>query len=321
MAERATRRAFLAGAAVAGTALVAGVACSSDGDDGDDDDGGAGDDARDPSADEGSGSGDSGGDGVIADGDVPTEATIFGWIGEVVDQGIRRPGYEADDWAVEWTADRFREHRARGRPPRADRRPAVGAHRLDARGRRRRRHHHRARLLPRPVRGTRRGARGRAGDLRPGEPGGGGGQGIAVRRHPAAPPRQLHGRQGHRAAGRDDAGVTVLRPRGHAGRAARHPVRRRHRRGHGAVDGGRGGRVHRRAHRLSRRLVRVLRAATTPTSATCRACGSGAATAPVSATCWRPVRSGCACPWRPMCGPSNRPTSSATCPAPTTRSC
>ena len=104
MAQRATRRAFLAGAAVAGTALVAGVGCSSDDDDEADGGGGA-----DPTSDEGSGSADSGGDGVIADGDMPAEATIFGWIGEVVDQGIRRPGYEADDWAVEWTADRFRD--------------------------------------------------------------------------------------------------------------------------------------------------------------------------------------------------------------------
>ena len=107
MAQRATRRAFLAGAAAAGTALVAGVACSGD-DDGDQAEGRADDPADDP-AGEGSGGGSSEGDGVIADGDVPAEATIFGWIGEVVDQGIRRPGYEADDWAVEWTADRFRD--------------------------------------------------------------------------------------------------------------------------------------------------------------------------------------------------------------------
>ncbi len=47
-------------------------------------------------------------DGVVNLSDVPTEATIFGWISEVFDQGIRRPGYPADQWAEGWIADRFR---------------------------------------------------------------------------------------------------------------------------------------------------------------------------------------------------------------------
>ena len=108
MARGATRRAFLAGAAATGTALAAGIACSSDDDGGASGDGGGGRE-RDGGAD-GGGAGESdGGDGVIAGADVPDEATIFGWIAEVVDQGIRRPGYEADDRAVEWCAERFRD--------------------------------------------------------------------------------------------------------------------------------------------------------------------------------------------------------------------
>jgi Peptidase family M28 len=38
----------------------------------------------------------------------PERATILGWIREVVAQGIRRPGYPADEWAERWAADRFR---------------------------------------------------------------------------------------------------------------------------------------------------------------------------------------------------------------------
>jgi Peptidase family M28 len=92
-----TRRAFLAGAATTGTLLLVGVGCSSD----DDDEGGA------PAEPEG---GDvSGGDGVIDDASLPDEATVFGWIETVVAEGIRRPGYPADEWAEGWIADRFRE--------------------------------------------------------------------------------------------------------------------------------------------------------------------------------------------------------------------
>ncbi len=38
---------------------------------------------------------------------VPTTETIYGWIEEVFEQGVRRPGYPADDWAIEWTRDHF----------------------------------------------------------------------------------------------------------------------------------------------------------------------------------------------------------------------
>ncbi|MCZ7537089.1 MAG: M28 family peptidase [Acidimicrobiia bacterium] len=48
-------------------------------------------------------------DGVVALGDVPDEETIFAWVREVFDQGIRRPGYPADQWAEQWAAERFRE--------------------------------------------------------------------------------------------------------------------------------------------------------------------------------------------------------------------
>jgi Peptidase family M28 len=103
-----TRRDFIVRAGVTGGVLAAGVtgaggvaACSSGGDD--DAAGGRG-----VGADDGANE-DEGGDRVISDGDVPSEATIFGWIEEVVDHGIRRPGYEADRWAEQWIADRFRE--------------------------------------------------------------------------------------------------------------------------------------------------------------------------------------------------------------------
>jgi hypothetical protein len=46
--------------------------------------------------------------GVIADADVPDADTIFGWIDEVFSQGVRRPGYPADEWAEGWIADHFR---------------------------------------------------------------------------------------------------------------------------------------------------------------------------------------------------------------------
>jgi Peptidase family M28 len=94
-----TRRTFLIRSGVtAGAVALGGAACSSS-------DRGASD--GDPVDD------DAGGDEMSADGvvnlsDVPTEATIFGWISEVFDQGIRRPGYPADQWAEGWIADRFR---------------------------------------------------------------------------------------------------------------------------------------------------------------------------------------------------------------------
>ena len=43
-------------------------------------------------------------DGSVVDAAVPAEATIFGWIEEVVSHGIRRPGYPANVWAESWIA-------------------------------------------------------------------------------------------------------------------------------------------------------------------------------------------------------------------------
>jgi hypothetical protein len=40
---------------------------------------------------------------------IPTEDTIYNWIQQVFDQGIRRPGYPADNWATEFARDRFTE--------------------------------------------------------------------------------------------------------------------------------------------------------------------------------------------------------------------
>jgi Peptidase family M28 len=104
MATNWTRRRFLVGSgAIAGAVVLASAACSSSD--------GAGDDPDDESADDDSANaqGDEmSADGVVSLSDVPTEGTIFGWISEVFDQGIRRPGYPADEWAEEWIADRFR---------------------------------------------------------------------------------------------------------------------------------------------------------------------------------------------------------------------
>ena len=36
---------------------------------------------------------------------IPPEAQIYGWIEEVVAQGVRRPGHPADRWAEGWIAD------------------------------------------------------------------------------------------------------------------------------------------------------------------------------------------------------------------------
>jgi len=38
---------------------------------------------------------------------VPSEDTIYGWIQQVFDRGVRRPGYPADIWAIEFARDRF----------------------------------------------------------------------------------------------------------------------------------------------------------------------------------------------------------------------
>lgn len=34
-------------------------------------------------------------------------ATMMGWVNEIVAQGIRRPGYAADEWTVQWARDHF----------------------------------------------------------------------------------------------------------------------------------------------------------------------------------------------------------------------
>jgi hypothetical protein len=93
-----TRRTFLIrSGATAGAVVLGGAACSSS-----DDEAGGDDATNDAQEDEMSA------DGVVNLSDVPTEETIFGWISEVFDQGIRRPGYPADEWAEGWIADQFR---------------------------------------------------------------------------------------------------------------------------------------------------------------------------------------------------------------------
>jgi hypothetical protein len=44
-------------------------------------------------------------DRALAGEGLPTAAEMMGWIEEIYGQGIRRPGYPADDWAVEWARD------------------------------------------------------------------------------------------------------------------------------------------------------------------------------------------------------------------------
>jgi hypothetical protein len=103
MAANWTRRDFLVRSGVtAGALTLGGAACSSSDDDGDDGAAGGEPTTEDTREDEMSA------DGVVNLSDVPSEATIFGWISEVFEQGIRRPGYPADEWAEEWIADQFR---------------------------------------------------------------------------------------------------------------------------------------------------------------------------------------------------------------------
>ena len=101
---RWTRRAFLArtGATAAGV-LALGVAACSDDDDAEEGDGdGNGDEGGAPPADPTPGDG-------VNDALVPATAAIFANIEEVFGHGIRRPGWEADIWAEEWIADKFRD--------------------------------------------------------------------------------------------------------------------------------------------------------------------------------------------------------------------
>lgn len=38
-----------------------------------------------------------------------TTDEMMGWINDIFDQGIRRPGYEANEWATEWSAQQFED--------------------------------------------------------------------------------------------------------------------------------------------------------------------------------------------------------------------
>ncbi len=38
---------------------------------------------------------------------LPTTDLMMGWIADIFAQGIRRPAYPADDWAIQWAVDRF----------------------------------------------------------------------------------------------------------------------------------------------------------------------------------------------------------------------
>ena len=159
--------------------------------------------------DEGDDGGTTGSDGL--DGDAfPSEATIHGWIAEVVDQGIRRPGYAADEWAEQWVADRFRDIGLEDvalEPVDVLRwEPAEWTLEVTAAdGTTERWTASRCRTRPR-----RRGrARRRARRVRPRGPGGRGGQGVALRRDAAAPPGQLHGHRGSIPAGATAASRSV----------------------------------------------------------------------------------------------------------------
>jgi hypothetical protein len=50
---------------------------------------------------------DGGGPAVVHSHLLPSTALLLGWIEDIVAQGIRRPGYPADDWTAQWAADRF----------------------------------------------------------------------------------------------------------------------------------------------------------------------------------------------------------------------
>ncbi|MGH9209926.1 MAG: M28 family peptidase [Acidimicrobiales bacterium] len=89
------RRAFMAGVVAAAVA----AACSS----GDDDDAESGSGTTTTTAAASALPGD------LRPEDVPTRDQIFSWIEEVFDQGVRRPGYEADIWAEEFISEYFRE--------------------------------------------------------------------------------------------------------------------------------------------------------------------------------------------------------------------
>ncbi|MGH9209758.1 MAG: M28 family peptidase [Acidimicrobiales bacterium] len=49
------------------------------------------------------------GGSALVPGNVPPESQIFGWIRQVFEQGIRRPGYPADVWAEQFAVQKFDE--------------------------------------------------------------------------------------------------------------------------------------------------------------------------------------------------------------------
>lgn len=103
-ARSLSRRTFVAGSLAAAAALGTVAACS----DGGDDDGAADRAADDPPTDSTPAEGDSTASGDAPPvGALPAAAATFAWIEEVFDQGVRRPGYPADDWAEGWVFDHF----------------------------------------------------------------------------------------------------------------------------------------------------------------------------------------------------------------------
>jgi hypothetical protein len=54
-------------------------------------------------------SSDDGSDATTGPAQIPSTQTMVDWIAEIVDQGIRRPGYAADEWAENWSRERFEE--------------------------------------------------------------------------------------------------------------------------------------------------------------------------------------------------------------------
>jgi len=54
-------------------------------------------------------SSDDGSGGTTGPPEIASTETMVDWIAEIVDQGIRRPGYAADQWVETWARDRFEE--------------------------------------------------------------------------------------------------------------------------------------------------------------------------------------------------------------------
>jgi hypothetical protein len=100
MGQSLSRRQFVVHAGATGGAVLVGLSCSggSEGGDESESDEGSDVDDTDPTT-----------TGPIADADVPATETIFGWISEVFAEGIRRPGYPADEWAEGFIEDHFRD--------------------------------------------------------------------------------------------------------------------------------------------------------------------------------------------------------------------